>query len=201
MAYSDFTTDAVFSKLGLESAQGSFTDDCPEVSPSPWLTETLLDTIPLAVGVGTEKARSELLIMPILLDVRRHLNKAVSIFSGVAFNVEPERGLVGVCDFLLSASTNQIVLEAPLVTVVEAKKDDLRAGWGQCAAELVAARIFNRRAGLERPIFGVVTTGTIWQFLKLEENRLLIESAEWTIRTDLAKILGILVCPFLPEGN
>jgi hypothetical protein len=76
---------------------------------------------------------------------------------------------------------------------VEAKKEDLVAGLGQCAAEMVAIRLFNEREGTPVPaVFGCVTSGSNWRFLKLESARLSIDRPEYYLR-DAAKILGILV--------
>jgi hypothetical protein len=76
--------------------------------------------------------------------------------------------LNGVCDFLLTRSTSEVSIEAPAIVIIEAKKGELNAGWGQCAAEMIAAQKFDRADGQEIPtIYGSVTTGTMWQFLKL----------------------------------
>jgi hypothetical protein len=83
-------------------------------------------------------------------------------------------------------------LTALVITVVEAKKENINAGLGQCAAEMVAAQIFNQQSATEiKTIYGVVTTGSIWQFLKLEEQTLSIDLSEYYLK-DVNKILGIL---------
>jgi hypothetical protein len=56
----------------------------------------------MAIAVGTEKARSELLISPVLVEVREILNRTISIFSGTDFTVDDTVGLNGICDFLIS---------------------------------------------------------------------------------------------------
>jgi hypothetical protein len=74
---------------------------------------------------------------------------------------------------------------------VEAKKENIPAGLGQCVAEILAARIFNERAGNENlVIYGTVTTGSIWQFLKLEGQSIQIDLSEYYLK-DVNKILGI----------
>jgi hypothetical protein len=95
-------------------------------------------------------------------------NRQVSFFSGTDFSIDLESGLNGVCDFLLTRSTSEVSIEAPAIIIIEAKKGELNAGWGQCAAEMIAAQKFNQASGQEIPtIYGSVTTGTMWQFLKL----------------------------------
>ena len=76
--------------------------------------------------------------------------------------------------------------------LVEAKKENINAGLGQCVAEMLAARIFNERSGNEIPaIYGSVTTGSIWKFLKLEGSVINIDLTEYYLK-DVNKILGIL---------
>ena len=136
---------------------------------SDFLTQTLTENIPLAVAISTEKARSELIIAAVLLEARRQVQRRVSLFSGVEFTVDPSQGLNGVYDFLFSLSQEQLTIEAPVVSVVEAKNDSLKSGLGQCMAEMVAASLFNKQKRRELPrVYGVVTTGSLWKFLQLQ---------------------------------
>jgi hypothetical protein len=194
--YSGFTLDALLSDFSLRSAQTHFNHDTVPVSASETLLSTLEENLEVAVAVGNERARCELLVVPILMEVRRHLKKNISLFSGISFSIDPDRGLNGECDYVLSASPDQLRLSAPVVTVVEAKKNDLQAGWGQCGAEMVAARIFNRNTPFEHVVYGAVTTGTIWQFLRLTDDLLEIEPVERSIEKSLPDILGALCRPF-----
>ena len=90
--------------------------------------------------------------------------------------MDPEHGLTGECDYILALTPPVPRLRAPLVTVLEAKKGDVEAGLGQCVAQMVGARLFNERSGEPaRPIFGCVTTGEVWQFLRLETATVVIE--------------------------
>lgn len=101
----------------------------------------------MATAINTEKVRSELIIAPVLVEVRRQTQNRISLFSGSAFDVDQASGVTGCCDFILSASREQLEINAPVVTVVGAKKEDLIGGIGQCIASMVAAQIFNERAG------------------------------------------------------
>lgn len=196
MAYSNFTLAKVKEDFGLtvDESQNLFTD-IEAVKPSEILTITLQDYIPLATAIGTEKARSEFLIAPILSEVRRQLNYQISLFSGTDFNVDIEKGLLGYCDFLLSASKEQFFISAPVITIVEAKNENIIGGLGQCVAEMVAAQIFNERKEIDIPvIYGAVTTGTNWRFLTLSENNVCIDSVEYYIN-QVDKILAILSNP------
>ena len=197
MAYSDFSLSRVKKDFGLtlDESRNLFAYTKP-VSPSEILTTILIDYVPLATFISTEKARSEFLIAPILAEARRLLNKRVSLFSGKDFTVDPERGLQGFCDYIISGSQEQLFISAPVVTIFEAKKEDIIGGLGQCAAAMVAAECFNQNQGSEVDrIYGSVTTGTNWKFLILQETTLYIDPTEYYIK-EVDKILGILLQPF-----
>ncbi|MEG3880895.1 hypothetical protein QT972_26380 [Microcoleus sp. herbarium7] len=199
MAYSDFKLKELVKQfdLTLKENQDLFAD-ISEVESSEILKVALKENAALAVDINTEKARSELIIAPILLEVRRQLNYQIGLFSGSEFNVAPEKGLNGTCDFLMSLSAERLFISAPVITLVEAKKEDIKAGFGQCAAEMLAAQLFNEEEGNQIPIiYGAVTSGTVWRFLKLEGNIVSIDAIEYYLR-DVGKILGILLSAIPP---
>jgi hypothetical protein len=192
MAYSNFSLAQVQQQFALDVLQGTFFDDVPPLASSGWLNEFLDRSAPLAATLGTEKVRSELIVAPLLFELRELLDRRIGLFSGVDFNVAPELGLNGTCDFLLTRSPNELVIQAPAIILIEAKKGDLNVGWGQCAAEMVAAQKFNQAASQEvATIYGSVTTGTQWQFLKLMGQALTIDVTEYSLNP-LDRILGIL---------
>jgi hypothetical protein len=192
MPYSSFTIAQVKRQFHIEVVTGSFFTNVPILTPGEWLTTLLAKSAPLAVTLGTEKVRSELIIAPLLFEFRELLDRQVSFFSGTDFSVDLESGLNGVCDFLLTRSTSEVNIEAPAIIIIEAKKGELNAGWGQCAAEMVAAQKFNLANEREIPtIYGSVTTGTQWQFLKLTGQVLTIDVTEYPL-DPLDRILGIL---------
>jgi hypothetical protein len=197
MPYSSFSLALVKDTFGLTLSEGNslFAEVSPVV-PSAILKAVLQDYIPLATAIATEKARSEFLIAPILAEVRRQFNNQISLFSGSEFTVAPEQGLQGFCDYILCASPEQLIITQPVVTIVEAKREDIIGGLGQCIAAMVAAQQFNQRSEFS-PTFvcGCVTTGTNWKFLKLKEQTIYIDSLEYYIN-QLDKILGILARPF-----
>jgi fido (protein-threonine AMPylation protein) len=194
MAYSDFKLSEVIQKFGLKiNEQSGLFANVHEEDYSDLLATILRENVDLAVSINTEKARSEMIISPILLEIRRKLNYEISFFSGVDFNVDSQNGLNGFCDFLISLSKEQLFIRAPIITLVEAKNENLKSGLAQCIAEMVAAHLFNEQQGNSiKIIYGAVTIGTIWQFLKLEEKVVSIDLSEYYIR-DVKKILGILL--------
>ena len=193
MAYSSFTLGKVSRTFHLETVRrlGLFADIAP-LEPSEPLTVTLERQLPFALAMGTEKAKSELIIAPVLVELCLHFESRVSLFSGIDFNVDAPNGLTGVCDFLVSLSPETFDLEAPVIALVEAKNADVKLGVGQCAAEMVAAQRFNAEAGNDlRCIYGATTSGTEWLFLKLEGQTLSVDLGTYHI-SQCDKILGIL---------
>jgi hypothetical protein len=193
MPYSDFTLEKV--KRDFEISTIEATDifaNIPDIEGSQLLKDILQYNIPIAVASNSEKARSEMIISPILLDLRRQLNDQINLFSGVEFNVDATKGLNGICDFIITRSQERLIVTSPVVIIVEAKKENIPAGLGQCMAEMIAAKIFNEKAGAQNSvIYGTVTTGSVWQFLKLEGSTIAIDLSEYYLK-DVNKILGIL---------
>ncbi len=194
MPYSNFNLATVVKQFELVFTQAdSLQIDHSPIAASDGLKYMLGLGTGLAIDQSTEKARSEFIIAPILLEVRGIVGRSVSVFSGVEFNVDSEQGLVGVCDFLFSRSSQQMFLEAPILTVVEAKNENFKQGIAQAAAEMVAAQIFNQREGKpQAQIYGAVTIGNQWQFMMLEQKTLIIDDRFYDL-DDLPSIIGILV--------
>lgn len=194
MPYSQFTTiGKVKEAFNLSTVEGlRFLPQIEPIQPSATLTAFLEESLPLAAA-GSEKARSELIISPVLVEVRRLLNRQVSLFSGAEFNVDDASGLNGVCDFLISRSPELLEIEAPVLMLVEAKKADITPGIGQCVAEMVAAQRFNQAK--QQPvttIYGCVSSGTQWRFLKLEETTVTIDLLDYSL-PPVEQILAVLV--------
>ncbi len=193
MAYSNFTLDMVRRTFQLEIVEsaGIFSEASTVVPQDRFMVE-LAEKVELAISSGTEKARSELIVTDVLFELRKHFNRRISFFSGIEFSVDVDQGLTGVCDFLVSLSPILSFLEAPVIILVEAKRENLTTGLGQCAAEMLAAQRFNTEKGNAIPcIYGATTSGTEWRFLKLEGVRLHIDRAVYPI-AQCDKILGIL---------
>ena len=193
MSYSNFTLESVVTKFELEKTEsiGIFAEIEP-IPPSDYLTTGLAKKVPLAAAIGTEKARSELIVADVLVELCEKFDYRISFFSGIDFNVDAENDLTGVCDFLISLSPGQLFLEEPVIALVEAKNTDMKLGLGQCVAEMLAAQRFNQEKGNDIPcVYGAATTGVDWQFLKLTENDLQIDIDIYPIRQS-DKILGIL---------
>ena len=194
MSYRDFSISKVKQKFNLTLVEGKrFLPEIEPVLPSSYLAEFLEESIPLAIAMGSEKARSELIISPILFELRKLQNREISFFSGEEFNVDVSLGLTGFCDFLISLSPEQLFIEAPAVVIIEAKKENLKGGLGQCIAEMIAAQKFNAENNKSiSHVYGSVTSGNLWSFLKLEDNTVTIDLTEYLI-PPVERLLGVLV--------
>ena len=136
----------------------------------------------MAETAQSAKAKSELLVSPILAEVVQLTQQRVQLFSGRELNIDIDCGLDGIVDFLLSKSTTRYLIEAPIIMLVEADKEGLDLGWGQCVAEMIAAQKFNTSKGNEiSVIYGSVTNGKSWQFLKLEGKDVTIDRHEYYV--------------------
>ena len=166
MAYRSFSFKKLKEQFGIQPRLSPLFPQVQPIAPSAWLTQTL--AISSATTLTTEKERSERIISPILLELREHNARQFSVLSGLVFDVDAEQGLNGECDFILSRHPFDFDIQAPVFTVVEAKKGDIESGLPQCIAQMIAAEIFNFKDGtVLSAIYGAVTTGDVWRFLKL----------------------------------
>jgi hypothetical protein len=200
MSCSSFSIEEVEIKFDLNINSAIFIPGVKLISPSSGLTQSLDRGLRLVKRSVSEKAKSEFIIAPILLELESLLIDKISVFSGDDFTVdspeetlrERELGLNGICDFLISRFPSQLIIKAPVIAIVEAKKGVLKDGWGQCIAELVAAQKFNHSRGQNIPvIYGIVTSGILWQFMKLEDRTVTVEPDEYPLQP-IDRILGIL---------
>jgi hypothetical protein len=194
MSYSEFTIDKIKKQFHIiiDETTNLFSE-IKEAKISDYLRLTLDENIPLALAVSTEKARSELIISPVLVELRKITNHKISLFPGVDFNVDAGKGLNGICDYIIAKSSEQLAITAPVIMLVEAKNEDMIRGYGQCIAEMIAAQKFNSKENVDNKIlYGAVTTGNIWRFLKLENSTVNIDLIEYHI-SQINKIFGILL--------
>jgi hypothetical protein len=192
MSYENFTIENIEKDfaVSIQSVSNLFAEITP-VEPSERLVSLLEEFTPLASAIGTEKARSEFIIAPILAEVKKRAGNQVSLFSGTRFDVDKEKGLNGFCDFMFSLSSSQLSLNAPVIAIVEAKNDNINSGFGQCMAEMVAAQMYNQQKNKPlKTVYGCVTTGSVWRFLKLVDKTIVVDNSEYYL-DQLAKILGI----------
>ena len=199
MAYCDYSFESVQKTFGIE---GRWEEVFPPPPPLPvpeWLRLYLGRSV--RQSLLSEKSRGELLVMPILLASQELSRDRFAIFSGQSLIAAPEQGLTGECDFILSLSPPMPVLTAPVITLVEAKKHDLEAGIGQCVAQMIGARLYNEQH--EKPlknIYGCVTSGETWLFLRMENSTVLIDTHRYYI-DNVGSILAAIQVITTPLGS
>lgn len=169
MAYSDFVSiTQLEDQFGIVQNRTRLFEGVPPVVASETLRNELYESASLPLL--TEKAKSEFLIAPIFKEIRRRNQYAISFFSGYNFDVVPEQGLTGFCDYLFTTETHSIDIKAPVFCVVEARNRTVEEGLAQAGASMLAAMLFNQRRDTAEPvIYGCVTTAYEWVFLRLHD--------------------------------
>jgi hypothetical protein len=196
MAYNKFSLQKLQTEFGIKITTVASLFDRPllKLTASDILKKILLKNTPIALSINTEKARSEFIVAPVLMELHEQFltTRQISLFSGTELNADKESGLNGRCDFIISLDEQQLFLTSPIVVLVEAKKDNVANGIAQCIAEMIGARLFNQQNNqpIER-VYGVVTTGSNWKFLSLEGTTVYAQSDEIYI-DQIEVILGTL---------
>lgn len=200
MSYSDYQTlKELTKKLAITYQVTDLFPQIQEVAPSAFLLHSLeiAKTLP---STFSEKARSENLITPILFDVYEHSQQSITIFSGCSLNINEQ--LSGICDYIVAGKSRLLALDSPIVCIVEAKNRSIEEGLAQAGAEMVAAQLFNQQEQNEiETIYGLVTNGIDWKFLKLSQNILMIdENMYFSSGENLNVLLGVFAF-ILPSGK
>lgn len=81
MSYSSFTLTQVQAQFDLNVSKGIFFTDLPGLSARAWFEESLAVTAPFAAAQGSEKVLSELIIAPLLFELRELLDRQIGLFS------------------------------------------------------------------------------------------------------------------------
>ena len=191
MSYKKFTLEKLKSQFNIQvQKQSLFSDvEIEKIMPSSWLEETL--SLVKIIAVSSEKAKSELIIMPILAEITKRNSNKVSLYSGVMLNADSKQGLNGECDFIFSNKAHSYFLESPIFALVKAKNDNVDYGLSQCIAQMLGASVFNQTQALSIPtIYGCVTTGHDWLFLNQQRQNIFIDDQRYYL-DNLGGLLGI----------
>ena len=191
MAYKDFKLIDLEQKFGIRSDFKYLFQktEVKKVEPSSLLMNNLADAE--LVPLTTEKALSERIIAPILAEVKRNNRDKIQLFSGEIINASAKDGLNGEIDFLFTRRPNAPEPQAPIISVTEAKIGRLDKAIPQAAAQMIGARFFNEKN--HEPIqiiYGTITDGNTWRFMKLEEQTIWIDHAKYSL-AELAVLLGV----------
>jgi hypothetical protein len=187
MAYSDFTLSELDEKFGVSNQRKRLFGD---IKPVPEISDWLKYTLKLSeeLPVKSEKAKSELIVMPILIELRNNSQKYFTIYSGDSLNIDDK--FKGECDFILAKETGNFDINFPILQVVEAKRNDVEVGIPQCAAQMIGAKMYNQKKNSTNDtIYGCVTTGDDWLFMKLQTH-LEIDTKKYYLG-NLGELLGV----------
>ena len=191
MAYRELTLEDLQIKFGVSNKVVSLFGgiSITPVFGSDWLNRSLSSGQKLRLR--TEKAKSEALVMPILIELKERNDDFLMIHSGEILSADKEKGLNGECDFIITKNTGSLNINLPIISVVEAKRGELDTGAEQCAAQMYGALVFNQNKGTPLDvIYGCVTNGREWQFMKLEGKQLYADIEIYTLK-ELETILGV----------
>jgi hypothetical protein len=191
MSFRDFKFPQVVDTLQLGYREEHLFPDIRPVAFREVVVAQLVQGLDVSQGLNTEKARSEFVIAPFLLEVRQMATRRFGIFSGYELDVDPERGLNGVCDFMLTHF--MYLLRAPILAIAEAKNDNVNNGFGQCIATMHAAAIYNERAGTPGPVFGVSTTGVQWRFFRLQGGVLTLDLTDYNFPHHVGEVAAVFL--------
>jgi hypothetical protein len=192
MAYNKFTEQGIRSKLNIEiNYDDAIFREIKPLTPRP-VIESFLQPVS-NYPLKSEIARREWYIVNVFREILHIINYQITIYSGERFDIAPELGLSGEADYLITRGKPSSPLRPPIIAVAEAKPDYIPSGLGQCIAEMYAAKIYNERAGItDQVIYGIITTGLVWSFLRLTDKLVEMDPTEYTL-PQLNRILGIIV--------
>lgn len=190
MAYSNFKLRQLKQQFQLEEKGIKLFSDIKLLESSEWLKKTL--SLGLKMPLLSEKARSERIVSPILFELWQQNHESFGIFSGFNLEADIENGLNGECDFIIASRADTYTVESPIFMLIEAKDNDIKLGIPQCIAQMLGARLYNQQDENEiKIIYGCVTTGDDWQFLKLMDNTIYIDIERYYL-DNVPQLLGIL---------
>ena len=194
MSYRDFKFPDVVERLSLELYQEPLFADAAPFELSQRMLESLDSGLKLSNTINNEKARSEFVVAPLLLELWQRFAHSFGLFSGWELNVDQESGLVGICDFILAREPMMLMLRSPVLAIVVARNDHVRNGFGQCISSMHAAQLYNKtREEARTGMYGASTTGAQWQLFRLDGKRLIVDTSELNLMADTSRVAGILM--------
>jgi hypothetical protein len=190
MGYSNYKSlKQTLKKLVIEESGDFLFPQIEEIQPSAWLLQTL--EIAEKAPLTNEKSKSERIISPILMEVFLAFQDYVTLYSGEELYVDEQKDLSGMCDFFIAKHPYKSVMQAPIITLAEAKDENMDYGEGQCLAQMYAVQLFNEQEGHAQPfIYGCAVTGGEWKFMKLVGSKVTIDKKTYYI-SHLKQILGV----------
>jgi hypothetical protein len=189
MKFSDFQNfEQVIAKYPLHVQQEEFLPEASVELPN-WFRENLRFSLDMKSVGESEVFFRENFIFPFLQQAwKRHQRLKLWANKPLALNGE----LAGEPDYLISARIEGVVnklINKPLLAVAEAKKEDFEKGWAQCLAEMIACQRLNQNEAVV--IYGIVSTGLVWEFGKLAGNVFAKHPLAYSI-SEPEKVMGLI---------
>ncbi len=178
MAFSSFSLDDMEEVFGIRIDSTALLPELSPVTPSAKLQDAL--NLAQELRGRSEKFKSEAIVFPIVVELRERNSKIFTFYSGETLLADAEQGLKGECDFIIAKNAAGYLIRTPIVQLVEVKRGDAESWLGQCAAQMLGAKIYNEKKGTPlETIYGCVTTGDDWLFLRLTGNALFIDTRKY----------------------
>lgn len=177
-----YEPDEILAEFGVSLQRLELTLPRTEINPEP--IETLKQTIQRRlpyISLTSEAARRETLIAPIVLSLIDYTQAQLRI----EYTINVSDQLKGALDYYLQSQSNLLVIEA--------KNADLARGFTQLAVELIALDQWTN--GKMPILYGVISTGDIWQFGCFHRAKKLMQQdlVLYRVPTDLQDLFCILV--------
>lgn len=189
MAFSHFKSiEQVIQQYPLKIRQEKFLPNQPRELPD-WFIENLNFSLGQQPIQQSEAFLCESFIFPFLQQAWKYHPKLI-LWSHRSLTYD--NNLFGEPDYLVSAWRDEVIdklINLPLLAITEAKKQDFESGWGQCLAEMIACQNINQNESVT--IYGIVSTGILWEFSKLERNTFTKHSISYSV-AEPQRIFGLL---------
>jgi len=181
--FSSFSKKEAFKQLGLTDLL-PWRIEADPIPPSPFFQEHLKRLQQHFDLESTEESK-KLLIDAIASEALEGIER-IKLWKSAPLEGETT---CGVADYL--GAERKRYLEAPLLCIIEAKKDDFEQGMAQCLVEMQACQWENQCLGLRTEIYGLVTNGSGWVFYRLMPGGEVYETLLYSVN-DLATLIGAL---------
>jgi hypothetical protein len=192
MAYRDFKMDDLERKFGIREIGTHIFDPSTiaKIQPSEKLKSDLKEA--RYITLSTEKAVSERLVSPVLVELKKLNDDFIQIFSGEIIAGDKNLGLNGEIDYIFSKTPETTKPKNPIFCVTESKIGLVETAFPQVTAQMLGIRHFNRNRNQDvETLFGIATDGRNWRILKLDGSNLFIDKTEF-LAADLPLLLGAL---------
>ena len=175
MAFTDYKSiEQVLQKESVTILNDPFLPEDTSIDLPEWFLQDMTFALSIKSSQENEVFYEEFFIVPFLKEIWKH-HRNIKVWSHVYIKYDDD--LCGNPDYVVSSLREEHtyeVLSTPLLAAVQAKQQTFLAGWGQCLAAMLACHKINMKNLPESssllPVYGIVSTGEIWEFGKLEDH-------------------------------